>query len=51
MTRLTSIGFFWAILLVLVALDQREFDKPRAEPPAILLGSGVAASGGHCSGR
>lgn len=51
MTRLTSIGFFWSILLGLLALDQAAFDKPRAEPPAILLGSGVAASGGHCSGR
>ncbi|MFM1880327.1 MAG: hypothetical protein RLZZ344_561 [Pseudomonadota bacterium] len=51
MTRLASIGLFWAILLVLVALDQTHFDKPRAEPPAILMGSGIAASGGHCSGR
>jgi hypothetical protein len=51
MTRLTTIGLFWAILLALLAVDQSQFDKPRAEPPAILLGSGVAASGGHCSGR
>ncbi|MEY3669688.1 MAG: hypothetical protein ACO24G_01860 [Burkholderiaceae bacterium] len=51
MTRLTSIGLFWILLLALIALDQSRFDKPRAEPPAVLLGSGVAASGGHCSGR
>lgn len=51
MTRLTSIALFWAILLVLVTLDHLQFDKPRPEPPAILMGSGVAASGGHCSGR
>lgn len=51
MTRRTSILLFWAILLSLLALDHVRFDKPRPEPPAILMGSGTAASGGHCSGR
>jgi hypothetical protein len=51
MTRLTSILVFWGILIALIALDQSHFDKPRPEPPAILMGSGITASGGHCSGR
>lgn len=51
MTRLMSILLFWAIFIGLLALDQSRFDKPRPEPPAVLMGSGITASGGHCSGR
>lgn len=42
---------FWAILLGLIGLDFESLNHARAEPPLIMLGSGQASSGGHCSGR
>lgn len=42
---------FWALVLVLVVLDTVNTQSVRVEPPPIALGSGQAASGGHCSGR
>lgn len=42
---------FWALVLALVALDTASTGGVRVEPPPIALGSGQAASGGHCSGR
>ncbi|MDA0665396.1 MAG: hypothetical protein O2848_01545 [Proteobacteria bacterium] len=42
---------FWAILLGLIGLDFSSLDRARVEPPLIMLGSGQASSGGHCSGR
>lgn len=47
------VGFalFWLTALVLLALDTARSASVRVEPPPIALGSGQAASGGHCSGR
>lgn len=42
---------FWALFAVLVTLDTLHSSGNRVEPPPIALGSGQAASGGHCSGR
>ena len=42
---------FWALVLVRVVLDTVNTQGVRVEPPPIALGSGQAASGGHCSGR
>lgn len=42
---------FWLVLLGLVVLDTTRTGGVRVEPPPIALGSGQAASGGHCSGR
>jgi hypothetical protein len=49
MTR--GVILFWAGILFLVAIDFQRTDYPRVEPPPFALGSGEAASGGHCSGR
>ncbi|ENO84415.1 hypothetical protein [Thauera linaloolentis] len=48
--RLVSAAF-WLLVLALVALDTLHTRGVRLEPPPIALGSGQAASGGHCSGR
>jgi hypothetical protein len=48
--RLVSAAF-WLLVLVLVAVDTVHTRGVRLEPPPIALGSGQAASGGHCSGR
>ncbi len=47
------VGFalFWLVALALLALDTASTGGVRVEPPPIALGSGQAASGGHCSGR
>ena len=47
------LGFaaFWLIALGLLVLDTAGSSNIRVEPPPIALGSGQAASGGHCSGR
>lgn len=42
---------FWLLVLALVALDTFDTRGVRLEPPPFALGSGQAASGGHCSGR
>jgi len=42
---------FWVLFSVLIALDTLHSSGSRVEPPPIALGSGQAASGGHCSGR
>lgn len=42
---------FWVVFAVLVALDTTHSQANQAEPPLIALGSGQAATGGHCSGR
>jgi len=42
---------FWVLVLALIALDTAITSRVRVEPPPIALGSGQAASGGHCSGR
>lgn len=42
---------FWVVFGVLVALDSTHSQTTQVEPPLIALGSGQAASGGHCSGR
>ena len=42
---------FWLLVLALLAMDTASTDGARVEPPPIALGSGQAASGGHCSGR
>lgn len=42
---------FWIVFGVLVALDSVHSKVNVAEPAPIALGSGQAASGGHCSGR
>ena len=44
-------AMFWLAVLALVALDTMNSGGIRVEPPPIALGSGQAASGGHCSGR
>lgn len=44
-------NLFWVAVLVLIALDTANSTGSRVEPPPIALGSGQAASGGHCSGR
>lgn len=51
--RLFRTGFavFWLVALGLLVLDTASSSKLRVEPPPIALGSGQAASGGHCSGR
>ena len=49
--RIKSTLLFWAIAIGLLALDHAATDRPRAEPPLIVLGSGQASAGGHCSGR
>jgi hypothetical protein len=47
------VGFalFWLVALGLLVLDTASSSGVRVEPPPIALGSGQAASGGHCSGR
>jgi hypothetical protein len=42
---------FWVVFAVLIALDTINTKGYRVEPAPIALGSGQAASGGHCSGR
>lgn len=42
---------FWVLFAVLIALDTIHSSGSRVEPPPVALGSGQAASGGHCSGR
>jgi hypothetical protein len=51
--KIFRVGFalFWLIALALLALDTATSSSVRVEPPPIALGSGQAASGGHCSGR
>jgi hypothetical protein len=49
--KITSTLLFWALLIVLVGLDFSQTQRTRVEPPPIMLGSGQASSGGHCSGR
>ncbi|MGD9870515.1 MAG: hypothetical protein AB7S63_05580 [Thauera sp.] len=51
--KIFRVGFalFWLIALALLALDTATSNSVRVEPPPIALGSGQAASGGHCSGR
>ena len=52
--RLFRTGFaaLWLITLGLLVLDtMSSSSRIRVEPPPIALGSGQAASGGHCSGR
>ena len=44
-------ALFWAVALGLLVLDTAGSASVRVEPPPIALGSGQAASGGHCSGR
>ncbi|WP_199710490.1 hypothetical protein [Noviherbaspirillum cavernae] len=44
-------ALFWLLFAGLIALDSTHADGSRVEPPLIALGSGQAASGGHCSGR
>lgn len=48
--RLIS-ALFWIVFAVLIGLDTVNSTGSRVEPPPIALGSGQAASGGHCSGR
>lgn len=42
---------FWLLVVGLIVLDTLNSRGSRVEPPPIALGSGQAASGGHCSGR
>ena len=43
---------FWLLAVACIALDlQRSPYGYRVEPPALALGSGEVANGGHCSGR
>ena len=42
---------FWLVFALLIGLDTINSEGSRVEPPPIALGSGQAASGGHCSGR
>lgn len=49
MTR--GVVIFWLIFIGLIAWDFSVKEYPRNEPPPLALGSGQAASGGHCSGR
>ena len=51
--KLFRAGFalFLAVALGLLVLDTSSSGNVRVEPPPIALGSGQAASGGHCSGR
>jgi hypothetical protein len=49
MTR--GVVIFWLLFMGLVAWDFSATHYPRSEPAPIALGSGQAASGGHCSGR
>ena len=51
--RAFRVGFvlFWLVALGLLAVDNATSSGVRVEPPPIALGSGQAASGGHCSGR
>ena len=51
MKRITSILLLWTFLLTGLYLDFLSYDKPRPEPPAVIMGSGQASLGGHCSGR
>jgi hypothetical protein len=44
-------ALFWLLFAVLVTLDSMYSNGTRVEPPPLALGSGQAASGGHCSGR
>lgn len=44
-------ALFWVLFAVLIGLDTINSRGSRVEPPPIALGSGQAASGGHCSGR
>ena len=47
----TGFAIFWLVALGLLVLDTARSSGVRVEPPPIALGSGQAASGGHCSGR
>lgn len=51
MKRVQSLLLLWALVLLGLALDFLAYDRPRPEPPAVIMGSGQASSGGHCSGR
>lgn len=42
---------FWLLFAGLITLENVNSSGNRAEPAPIALGSGQAASGGHCSGR
>lgn len=44
-------ALFWIVFAALIVLDTLNTEGARVEPPPIALGSGQAASGGHCSGR
>lgn len=44
-------ALFWIVFAVLIVFDTINSSGSRVEPPPIALGSGQAASGGHCSGR
>lgn len=44
-------NLFWVLVVALIAVDTVSSEGSRVEPPPIALGSGQAASGGHCSGR
>lgn len=46
-----TILLFWLAVIGLLTLDTLQARGSRVEPPLIAYGSGVAASGGHCSGR
>jgi hypothetical protein len=50
MFRLAT-ALFWLLFAVFITLDTLSSSGSRVEPPPIALGSGQAASGGHCSGR
>ena len=47
----TGFAIFWLVALGLLVRDTASSSNIRVEPPPIALGSGQAASGGHCSGR
>jgi hypothetical protein len=49
MTR--GVIIFWFLFIGFIAWDYSAKEYPRVEPAPIALGSGQAASGGHCSGR
>ncbi|HRL20728.1 hypothetical protein [Alcaligenes sp. SDU_A2] len=42
---------FWLLVVLLIVMDSLQPRPYTPEPPPIALGSGQAASGGHCSGR
>lgn len=46
-----GMALFWLLALDLLMVDTATSSSVRVEPPPIAFGSGMAASGGHCSGR